>query len=62
MSKYMLDPQPLTENQLQEIKKQINKTHLYLITQSGHDPRIAELMKRTALAEVQRKYLTGEPW
>ena len=55
-------PQPLNEDQLKEIQKQINKTHLFLITRSGHDPWIIELMKLSALAEVQRKYQTGEPW
>lgn len=62
MSKHLTNPQPLTEDQFQEIKSKINKTHLFLITHSGHDPRIIELMKLSALAEVQRKYQTGEPW
>jgi len=62
MSTYTIDPKPLTEDQLAKIKKQINKTHLFLITHSGHDPRIIELMKLSALAEVQRKYQSGEPW
>ncbi len=58
----LTDPQPLNEEQFIKIKKQINKTHLFLITHCGHDPRIIELMKLSALAEVQRKYQTGEPW
>jgi len=62
MKAYRNDPQPLNETQLKEIKNKINKTHLFLITHSGHDPRIVELMKLSALAEVQRKYQTGEPW
>jgi len=62
MGTYQIEPKPLTEDQYKEIKDKINKTHLFLITRSGHDPRIIELMKLSALAEVQRKYQTGEPW
>jgi len=62
MKTYLNDPQPLTEDKYKQIKDKINKTHLFLITHSGHDPRIIELMKLSALAEVQRKYQTGEPW
>jgi hypothetical protein len=62
MGNYKIEPQPLTQDQYIEIKKQINKTHLFLITHSCHDPRIVELMKLSALAEVQRKYQTEEPW
>ncbi len=62
MNTELADPTPLNADQLMDIKKQINKTYLYLITHSGHNPRIIELMKLSALAEVQRKYQTGEPW
>jgi hypothetical protein len=56
------EPAPLNADQLMELKRQINKTYLFLITHSGHNPRIIELMKLSALAEVQRKYQSGEPW
>jgi len=62
MSTVEIGTKPLSEDQLLEIKKQINKTHLFLLTHSGHDPRIIELMKLSALVEVQRKYQAGEPW
>ncbi len=62
MKNYRKDPELLDEDQFEEIKRQINQTHLFLITHSGHDPRIIELMKLSALAEVQRKFQSGEPW
>lgn len=62
MNTELTEPTPLNADQLMEIKQQINKTYLYLITHSGHNPRIIELMKLSALAEVQRKYQSREPW
>lgn len=55
-------PKPMTEDQLGYIKKEIVQTYLYLIGHTVHDPQVIEIMKRSALADVQRRYETGEPW
>jgi hypothetical protein len=55
-------PQPMIEDQLEEIKKQINRTYLFLISHTGYDPKVIEFMKLSALADVKRKYEAGEPW
>jgi hypothetical protein len=54
--------QPLNENQLEEIKKQIVQTYLFLVSRTGYDPKVIEIMKLSALADVQRRFETGEPW
>ncbi|MEJ2283403.1 MAG: hypothetical protein P8X85_07405 [Desulfobacterales bacterium] len=54
--------QPLNENQLEEIKKQIIRTYLFLISRTGFDPMVIEIMKLSALADVQRRFEAGEPW
>ena len=55
-------PEPMTEGQLEYIKKEIKKTYLFLIGHTVHDPQVIEIMKLSALANVQRRYETGEPW
>ncbi len=55
-------PEPMKEDQLVYIKKQIIKTYLFLISHTEHDPKVVEVMKLSALADVQRRYETGEPW
>jgi hypothetical protein len=55
-------PQAMNEGQLEEFKKQINQAYLFLISHSGHDPKVIELMKLSALADVQRRYEAGESW
>jgi hypothetical protein len=62
MNTDQIKPQPMNEDQLEEIKKQINQTYLFLISRTGHDPKVIELMKLSALADVQRRYEAGEPW
>jgi hypothetical protein len=57
-----MEPQPMNEGQLNYIKEQIKQTYLFLISHSAHDPKIIELMKLAALADVQRRYEAGEPW
>jgi len=52
----------MTEDQLEFIKKEIKKTYLFLIGHTVHDPQVIEVMKLSALADVQRRYETGEPW
>ncbi len=55
-------PEPMKEDQLVYIKKQIIKTYLFLISHTEHDPKVVEVMKLSALADVQRRYEAGEPW
>ena len=62
MNTNQLTPRPLNESQLEELKKQIIDTYLYLISRTGYDPRVIEIMKLSALADVQRRYETREPW
>ena len=56
------DITPLTQDQLEDIKKQIIETYLYLVSRTGYDPRVIEIMKLSALADVQRRFEAGEPW
>ncbi|UCD81013.1 MAG: hypothetical protein JSW26_06180 [Desulfobacterales bacterium] len=62
MNTDQIKPQPMNEIQLEHTKKQIIKTYLFLISHTGHDPKVVEIMKLSALADVQRRYETGEPW
>ena len=55
-------PRPMTENQLEDVKKEIIQIYLFLISKSGHNPMVVELMKLSALADVQRRYENREPW
>ena len=55
-------PRPMTEDQFEHVKKEITRIYSFLISKTGHDPMIAEVMKLSALADVQRRYETGEPW
>jgi len=62
MSTNQMTPQPLSENQLEDIKRQIIQTYLFLVSRTGYDPRVIEIMKLSALADVQRRFEAGEPW
>ena len=53
---------PMNEEQLEDIKKEIIKTYLYLVSRTGYDPKVIEAMKLSALADVQRRYEAREPW
>ena len=55
-------PKPMTEDQLDYVKKEISRIYLFLIRKTGHDPMIVELMKLSALSNIQKRYETGEPW
>jgi len=57
-----MKPQPMKEEQLEYLKNQIIQTYLFLISKTGHDPQVVEVMKLAALADVQRRYEAGEPW
>ena len=52
----------MNEDQLEDVKKQIVQTYLYLVSRTGYDPKVIELMKLSALANVQRRFEAGEPW
>ena len=53
---------PMTEDQLEHVKKEITRIYFFLISKTGHDPMIVEFMKLSALADVQRRYESEEPW
>ena len=52
--------QPMTEGQLEYVKKQIIQTYLYLISHTAYDPDVVEVMKFAALIDVHRWYDMGE--
>ena len=55
-------PNPMNEDELGKVKNRIIQTYLFLISHTAHDPKVIELMKLSALADVQRRYEGGEPW
>ena len=55
-------PGSMTEDQLEDVKKEIMQIYFFLISKSGHNPMVVELIKLSALADVQKRYETGEPW
>ena len=57
-----MNPEPMDEETLEYIKNEIKKTYLFLIGHTVHDPQVIEIMKLSALADVQRRYEAGEPW
>jgi hypothetical protein len=57
-----MNPKPMDEAKLEYIKNEIKKTYLFLIGHTVHDPQVVEVMKLSALADVQRRYEAGEPW
>jgi len=62
MNTKQMRPAPMTEDQLKNVKKEIIQIYLFLISNSGHNPMVVELMKLSALADVQKRYETKEPW
>jgi hypothetical protein len=55
-------PEPMIEDELEKVKKKIIQMYLFLISRTGYDPKVIELMKLSALADVQRRYEAREPW
>jgi hypothetical protein len=55
-------PGSMTEDQLEDVKKEIMQIYFFLISKSGNNPMVVELMKLSALADVQRRYENREPW
>ena len=62
MNTNRIKPEPMTEKQLEYIQKEIKKTYLFLISHTDNDPMVVEIMKLSALADVQKRFETGEPW
>jgi hypothetical protein len=62
MTENRAKPQPMMAEQFEYVKKQIVKTYLFLISHTEHDPKVVEVMKLSALADVQKRYEAGEPW
>jgi hypothetical protein len=62
MNTDQIKPEPMTEDQLKYIRKEIKKTYLFLIGHTVHDPQVIEVMKLASLADVQRRFEAGEPW
>ena len=57
-----MKPKPMKRDQLEHVKKEITQIYFFLISKTGHDPIIVELMKLSALSDIQKRYETGEPW
>ena len=57
-----IKPEPMTEDQLEYVKREIIKTYLFLISHTDHDPMVVEMMKLSSLADVQKRFERGEPW
>jgi hypothetical protein len=55
-------PKPMNEDELENVRKKIIETYLFLISHTGYDPKVIEVMKLAVLADVQRRYEAGEPW
>ena len=62
MNTDLMKLEPMTKDQLEYVKKEIKKTYLYLISHTGFDPNVVEVMKLAALTDVQKRYQMGEPW
>ena len=62
MNTKQVRPRPMTEDQLENVKKEIIQIYFFLISKSGHNPMVVELMKLSALSDVQRRYEIREPW
>ena len=62
MNTDLMKLESMTKDQLEDIKKEIKKTYLYLISHTGFDPNVVEVMKLSALTDVQRRYEAREPW
>ena len=57
-----MTPKSMNEDELENVKKKIIQTYLFLISHTGYDPKVIEVMKLAALADVQRRYESGESW
>jgi hypothetical protein len=57
-----IKPVPMTGDQLKYIQNEIKKIYLFLIGHTEYDPKVVEIMKLSALADVQRRFENREPW
>ncbi len=48
MNTEQIKPEPMSEDQLKGIKKQIIQTYLFLIGKTDYDPKVIEVMKLAA--------------
>jgi len=55
-------PKPMNEDQPEYIKKEIIKAYFSLISHATRDPKVMEIMKLSALTDVERRYEAGEHW
>lgn len=62
MNSGQMKPKPMTEDQLAQVKKEIIRIYLFLISKTDYDPMVVEVMKLSALACLQKRFETGEPW
>jgi len=62
MNSGQMKRKPMTEDQLEQVKKEIIRIYLFLISKTDYDPMVVEVMKLSALACVQKRFKTGEPW
>ena len=62
MNDMSVPPKPMEADQLEYVKKMINRTYLFLISHTEYDPKVVEIMKLAALADVQKRYEAGECW
>ena len=62
MDTHQMNKPAMNADQLADVKKQIVQTYLYLVSRTGYDPKVIEVMKLSALADVQRRYEAKEPW
>ena len=62
MNAEQMRPKSMTEEQLEHVQKEIMRMYLFLISHTEHDPMVIEVMKLSALADVQKRYEAGEPW
>ena len=53
---------PMTDDQLEQLKKEIIRIYLFLISHTTYDPMVVEVMKLSALSDLQRRYEMEETW
>jgi hypothetical protein len=53
---------PMSEDQLEYVKKEIIKAYFFLLGHTTFDPRVIETMKLSALSDMQKRFKAGEPW
>ena len=62
LENYQKPMEPITKEQLEFIRAEINRSYLYMLDNSDLDPVVIELMKLSAFVEADRRYHSKEPW